>query len=94
MTVIERERLKRPKCSSTRYPAERIIWRETPNSSNVKAIGWDSRRHMYVVYKDGIHVYMYDDVSRQRAVYAANALSVGAYVSRVIQRTFQAVRIP
>lgn len=75
-------------------PAERIRWRQV-KSTNVIAIGWDKKRHLYVRFH-GVPadtVYMYEGVSRQRAVAASRAKSVGRYINKVIKPQFKAVRV-
>jgi hypothetical protein len=73
------------------FPAEQIQWREV-DSSNVARIGWDSRNRLYVEFKHG-GTYMYDGVSRQRAVAIARVKSVGRYISKSIVPNFEAVKI-
>lgn len=53
------------------------------DSSNVKYVGWDRCGNMLVWFKTG--VYRYDGISRQRAVAAARAKSVGKYVHHQIK---------
>jgi hypothetical protein len=73
-------------------PAEHIRWRETPESSNVEAVGWDSDMRLYARFKGG-SVYMYVGVSRQRAVAASRAQSVGRYFNDLIKPNYKAVKI-
>jgi hypothetical protein len=54
-------------------------------SSNVESISWDSDGSiMYVTFK-GSRTYAYKGVPYQRAVAAARADSVGAYINRHIK---------
>ena len=74
-----------------------IVWRQV-ESSNVKAIGWDQGRRLFVRFKSGA-VYAYPGVSRQRAVACAyarrltRAASVGRYINQRIKPHYQAVKI-
>jgi hypothetical protein len=72
--------------------AEQIRWRETPESSNVQAVGWDSEMRMYARFKGG-SIYLYENVSRQRAVACSRARSVGRYFHEHIKPHYKAVRI-
>lgn len=74
------------------HPAEQIRWRLTPDSSNVCAVGWDSEMRMYARFKSG-SVYLYEGVSRQRAVACSLAKSVGKYFNEHIKPNYKAVRI-
>lgn len=62
------------------------------DSSNVRRIGWDRARNMYVIYKSG-KLYVYMDVSRQRAVAAAYAKSVGHYINERVKGKFQVLQL-
>lgn len=78
---------------ATVQPAEQIRWRDTPESSNVARIGWDSTyNRMYAEFKSG-SVYLYDGVSRQRAVACWRSRSVGRYFNKHIKPNYKAVRI-
>lgn len=72
-------------------PAVQVKWRYV-KSSNVLAVGWDNRDHLYVRFQGGGE-YLYDGVSRQRAVACARAKSVGSYINKVIKPAFTAVRL-
>lgn len=72
--------------------AEKIRWRETPESSNVEAIGWDGQNRMYVRFQHG-GVYLYDDVPRQRAVACWRAASVGRYFNEHIKKNYHCVKV-
>lgn len=72
--------------------AEEIKWRETPESSNVEAVGWDKHMRMYARFKSG-SIYLYDGVSRQRAVACSRARSVGRYFNTVIKPNYTAVKV-
>jgi hypothetical protein len=61
-------------------------------STNVERVGWDDAGNMYVVYKGG-GLYAYLGVSRQRAVAAAYARSVGRYINSRIKPTFDVVKL-
>ena len=58
------------------------------DSSNVDRIGWDKFGNMYVLYKSG-YLYLYFNVSRQRAVAAAYASSVGRYIHKKIKGKYE-----
>jgi len=73
-------------------PAVQIRWRETPESSNVEAVGWDEDMNMYARFKGGT-VYMYLNVHYQRAVAASRAKSVGRYFHEHIKPNYKAVKI-
>ena len=73
-------------------PAEHIRWRETPESSNVEAVGWDNESRMYARFKGG-SIYMYEGVSRQRAVACTLSKSVGRYFHEHIKPNYKAVKI-
>lgn len=63
-------------------------------SSNVEWVAWAaSAPLMLVKYKDNDVIYGYIGVSRQRAVAAALADSVGSYIARNIKGKFQPVQI-
>lgn len=76
----------------TQHPAEHIRWRDTPESSNVAAVGWDSEMRMYARFKSG-SIYMYEGVSRQRSVACSRAKSVGRYFHQFIKPNYKAVKI-
>lgn len=76
---------------NTKYPASVITWREVV-SGNVSAIGWDKGRRLYAQFKSG-GLYLYENVSRQRAVACARAESVGGYLAREIKPNFPAVKV-
>lgn len=76
-------------------PASQIVWRKTPDSSNVEAVGWTKSgygRSMFIRFKGG-SVYCYLGVSRQRVVAASRATSVGKYVHKHIIPNFKALRV-
>lgn len=73
-------------------PAEHIRWRDTPESSNVSAVGWDSDMRLYAKFKSG-SIYMYEGVTRQRAVACSRATSVGRYFHEHIKPHYKAVKI-
>jgi len=75
----------------TKYPAEQVRWREVV-SSNVDAVGWDSDMRMYARFKGGA-VYLYEGVTRQRAVACSRAKSVGQYFNSIIKPNYKAVRV-
>lgn len=78
--------------SGNAQSADRAIWRSV-ESSNVDAIGWiPGYRGMLVRFKNG-SLYLYKDVSRQRAVATSRAESVGGYINRAIKPNFEVVRI-
>lgn len=77
--------------ATVKHPAKQIKWKPV-DSSNVIEIGWDRHRGMFVTFKSGA-VYLYHDCSRQRAVAAARAESVGAYINRVIKPNYECTRI-
>lgn len=62
------------------------------NSSNVYAVGWDQSGNMYVSFHGG-GTYLYYGVSRQRAVAAAYAKSVGQYINRKIKPYFEVLKM-
>jgi hypothetical protein len=72
-------------------PAEQIKWRRV-ESSNVRAVGWDQHRNMYIQFKSGT-IYQYPNVSRQRAVAVSTRPSVGTFVNRRIIPNFHAIRL-
>lgn len=76
---------------SREHPSLDIHWR-TVESSNVRAVGWDNMNGMYVFFKSG-GLYLYKDVSRQRAVACFMSPSVGQYVNKKIIPHFKATRI-
>ena len=61
-------------------------------SSNVQRVGWDVFGNMYVTYITG-NTYVYFGVTRQRAVAAAYAPSVGSYINRRIKGRFPALKL-
>lgn len=61
------------------------------DSSNVDAVIWVPGG-MIVRFHGGA-AYLYKGVSRQRAVAAARAKSVGTYINRVIKPQFEALKI-
>ena len=67
-----------------------INWRLV-ESSNVDAVGWDKSGNMYVTFLNGT-MYRYIGVSRQRAVAAAYADSVGSYINKKIKPFFKVVK--
>lgn len=75
----------------TKYPADGIRWREVA-STNVARVGWDRGRRLYVRFHSGT-LYLYENVSRQRAVACARANSVGGYLAREIKPNFPAVKV-
>jgi len=75
----------------TKYPADKITWRKV-KSKNVTEIGWDKDRHLYAKFLSG-DLYLYQAVSRQRAVACSRAKSVGSYIARVIAPNHTAVKI-
>lgn len=72
--------------------AERIHWLIVEGSSNIDKVGWDKNGRMYVRFLSGA-MYAYEGVSRQRAVAAARAQSVGGYINRVIKPNYKAVSL-
>jgi hypothetical protein len=62
------------------------------DSSNVERVGWDQFGNMYITYKAG-STYVYFGVSRQKAVSAAYAPSVGQYVNHRIKGHFPAMKL-
>jgi hypothetical protein len=84
--------VKMPTEGNTQYPAEAVRWRETPDSSNVVAVGWDDAGNMYAHFRSG-SIYLYVGVSRQRAVACAHAASVGHYFNSKIKPNYKAVKI-
>jgi len=76
---------------TTKHPARQIQW-WIVESSNVEAVGYDSERGMFVRFKGGT-LYLYHDVSRQRAVACAMAPSVGGYINKEIKPHYKATRI-
>jgi len=64
------------------------------NSSHVDRIGWpvSGEPFMLVIYQDGGE-YGYLGVSRQQAVAAANAPSVGKYIAQKIKGHYKPVRL-
>lgn len=77
---------------ATQPGTKTVRWRFV-KSSNVNHIGWDDENNMYVVYKDGDHLYKYKGVSRQRAVAAVHAQSVGQYINKKIKPNFPVTRL-
>ena len=77
---------------ATVQPAVQIRWRDTPDSSNVAAVGWDEDMNMYARFKSGT-IYMYLNVTYQRAVACSRASSVGGYFNKVIKPNYKAVKI-
>ena len=73
------------------HPAEQLR-RRPVDSSAVNEIAWDTHRRLFVKFKDG-RIYQYEGVPYQRAVAAARADSVGAYVARKIVPNYSSVRI-
>lgn len=67
------------------------VWRNTPHSSNVSAVGWN-RSGMLVRFQSGA-LYRYRGVSRQRAVAMVYAPSVGSYLNRRIKGHFDVERL-
>lgn len=61
------------------------------DSSNVQHVGWKDGA-LYVLFKGGA-LYMYDGVSRQRAVACALADSVGKYLNQKIKPTYSCTRL-
>jgi hypothetical protein len=76
----------------TTIPAIKVRWRQTPQSSNVTAVGWDHRGHMYVEFNDG-RIYMYEGVPRQRVVACSRAKSVGRYFNRHIKSNYHPIQV-
>jgi hypothetical protein len=68
-----------------------VNWRYV-ESSNVERVGWDNAGNMYVEYQGG-SIYVYLGVSRQRAVAAAYAQSVGRYIHRRIKGKFRPLKL-
>lgn len=62
------------------------------DSSNVELVGWDAANNMYVKFTSGA-MYVYLNVSRQRAVACAYAASVGGYLNKKVKRRFLTMRI-
>jgi len=77
--------------------AAKIFWRETPDSSNVEAIGWVARPisqpgNLFVRFRSG-DVYMYSNVSQQRFLALKRADSIGTYINRRIIPNYRATKI-
>jgi hypothetical protein len=68
-----------------------VNWRLV-ESSNVDRVGWDKSGNMYVMFHGG-GTYAYLGVSRQRAVAAAYAASVGRYLHRKIKGKFSSIKL-
>lgn len=76
---------------AVKHPAEMVRWRPV-DSSNVIEIGWDRHQGMYVTFKSGA-TYLYHDCTRQRAVAASLAPSVGSYINKTIKPNYSCTRI-
>lgn len=76
----------------TRYPAVKINWRRVQSTSGVDMVGWDNRGNMYISFKNS-GTYVYQGVTRQRAVAMTRARSVGRYLEKVIKPRFEAIKI-
>lgn len=63
------------------------------DSSNVDRVGWDDAGNLYVRFKKSMKTYCYLGVSRQRAVAAAHARSVGKYINERIKPYFEVVEL-
>jgi hypothetical protein len=61
------------------------------DSSNVNYVGWQDG-DMVVWFKNG-GLYRYEGVSRQRAVAAALASSVGSYINKKIKPHYKVVKL-
>lgn len=72
-------------------PLEAVVNFRVVESTNVDRVGWDEAGNMYVGFKNGT-MYVYLGVSRQRAVAAAYARSVGSYINR-IKGNFESLRL-
>lgn len=74
---------------------ERLANLRYVTSSNIDWIGWpvDGEPLMLVRFKQSAVVYGYIGVSRQRAVAAAYAPSVGKYLAERIKPNYKAVKI-
>lgn len=84
--------VKFPTAGRQRNPAEYIRWRQTPASSNVLAVGWDDDMHLYAQFKGG-SIYLYEGVSRQRAVACSLSRSVGRYFHEKIKPFYKAIKV-
>jgi hypothetical protein len=74
-----------------KFPATTITWRAVA-SSNVAAVGWDHGSRLYIQFKSSA-VYLYEGVSRQRAVACAGSNSVGKYLDKKIKPHFKATKV-
>jgi hypothetical protein len=80
-----------------------ITWRQV-ESSNIKAVGWDTLQLQHEVYrhptfavgfvefKSGA-IYAYLGVPRQRMVAMAEAESVGKYLNENIKGAYEAMKV-
>ena len=75
-----------------RPPQDVFVIFRIVESSNVRRVGWDVFGNMYVTYLTG-NTYVYFGVSRQRAVAAAYAPSVGQFINRRIKGRFPALKL-
>jgi KTSC domain len=72
--------------------AIQIKWQETPDSTNIMAIGWDKAGRVYIRFS-GDRIYMYPEMSRQRAVAALRSKSVGRYFNKKIKPHYESVQV-
>jgi hypothetical protein len=72
--------------------ALKVRWHQTPDSSNVAAIGRDSKKHVFVEFRSG-DIYMYENVSYQRWTALRRAKSVGGYINRSIIPNYVATKV-
>jgi hypothetical protein len=63
------------------------------DSSNVRFIGWDTKRKFMIVWFIGGGLYRYENVPYQRAVACALAASVGKYLNQKIKPNYEAVKL-
>jgi hypothetical protein len=73
---------------------EDINWRDCPESSNVRRVGWprSGETVMFVEYKNG-HIYAYTGVSRQRAVATWLSHSTGQFMNKRIKPRFPSIQV-
>lgn len=77
-----------------KHPAAPVKWRDTPESSNIAAVGWTpDGSGMYIRFKKTDAIYFYEGVSRQRVVACSRSKSAGQYVNHKIIKQFRAVRV-
>jgi len=62
-------------------------------SSNVTQVGWDEAGNMYVKYISSPGYYVYFGTTRQKAVAAAYAESVGQFINQRIKPYFEVLKL-